>query len=309
MTSGKIIEYSVYLAIQSAQAGGETKSSTPAQLAFMRVYCGPSPSCLVQSSSLSNAHIDYTTKPAIIFRIAARNEKGYGPATQVRWLQGGCVWGSLWGGRTLASRWPGELDPLGWVDPTPRLVEKAPWGAVGGGWAPRLRAALSLGGATAEASKLRPEWPWGVACGWPGPWGTCPQEGPAHSVPGCAVLGGVRAARPLPPLCFQKPVKTALAPSRPASGPCRLRKCKQGVPFQEPSGAGSRQTPRARSSGDSWALLLLKRGGPPSLGGSWSSGQVPLASPRRPTLTLSFFAFASHLPRKSAPKKSKADGQ
>ena len=90
MTSGKIIEYSVYLAIQSSQAGGEPKSSTPAQLAFMRVYCGPSPSCLVQSSSLSNAHIDYTTKPAIIFRIAARNEKGYGPATQVRWLQGGC---------------------------------------------------------------------------------------------------------------------------------------------------------------------------------------------------------------------------
>lgn len=95
MTSGKIIEYSVYLAIQSSQAGGELKSSTPAQLAFMRVYCGPSPSCLVQSSSLSNAHIDYTTKPAIIFRIAARNEKGYGPATQVRWLQGECPsWGS-----------------------------------------------------------------------------------------------------------------------------------------------------------------------------------------------------------------------
>lgn len=102
MTSGKIIEYSVYLAIQSSQAGGEPKSSTPAQLAFMRVYCGPSPSCLVQSSSLSNAHIDYTTKPAIIFRIAARNEKGYGPATQVRWLQGRChllgSLGSLWVG-------------------------------------------------------------------------------------------------------------------------------------------------------------------------------------------------------------------
>lgn len=88
MTSGKIIEYSVYLAIQSNQTA-EAKASTPAQLAFMRVYCGPNPSCLVQSSSLSNAHIDYTTKPAIIFRIAARNEKGYGPATQVRWLQGG----------------------------------------------------------------------------------------------------------------------------------------------------------------------------------------------------------------------------
>ncbi|KAF6722757.1 Host cell factor 1 [Oryzias melastigma] len=86
VTSGKIIEYSVYLAIQSSQTA-EAKASSPAQLAFMRVYCGPNPSCLVQSSSLSNAHIDYTTKPAIIFRIAARNEKGYGPATQVRWLQ------------------------------------------------------------------------------------------------------------------------------------------------------------------------------------------------------------------------------
>uniref|UniRef100_A0A4W4E4D0 Host cell factor 1 n=1 Tax=Electrophorus electricus TaxID=8005 RepID=A0A4W4E4D0_ELEEL len=87
VTSGKIIEYSVYLAIQSSQTS-EAKASAPAQLAFMRVYCGPNPSCLVQTSSLSNAHIDYTTKPAIIFRIAARNEKGYGPATQVRWLQG-----------------------------------------------------------------------------------------------------------------------------------------------------------------------------------------------------------------------------
>uniref|UniRef100_A0A9J7WUK6 Host cell factor 1 n=1 Tax=Cyprinus carpio carpio TaxID=630221 RepID=A0A9J7WUK6_CYPCA len=86
VTSGKITEYSVYLAIQSSQTA-EAKPSTPAQLAFMRVYCGPNPSCLVLSSSLSNAHIDYTTKPAIIFRIAARNEKGYGPATQVRWLQ------------------------------------------------------------------------------------------------------------------------------------------------------------------------------------------------------------------------------
>ncbi|KAL0187204.1 hypothetical protein M9458_018874, partial [Cirrhinus mrigala] len=74
VTSGKIIEYSVYLAIQSSQTV-EAKASAPAQLAFMRVYCGPNP--------LSNAHIDYTTKPAIIFRIAARNEKGYGPATQV----------------------------------------------------------------------------------------------------------------------------------------------------------------------------------------------------------------------------------
>ncbi len=87
VTSGKITEYSVYLAIQSSQATSSSGSG-PAQLAFMRVYCGPNPSCLVQASSLANAHIDYTTKPAIIFRIAARNQKGYGPATQVRWLQG-----------------------------------------------------------------------------------------------------------------------------------------------------------------------------------------------------------------------------
>ncbi|XP_051914648.1 host cell factor 1b [Hippocampus zosterae] len=86
VTSGKITEYSVYLAIHSSQAT-PASASGPAQLAFMRVYCGASPSCLVQTSSLTNAHIDHTTKPAIIFRIAARNQKGYGPATQVRWLQ------------------------------------------------------------------------------------------------------------------------------------------------------------------------------------------------------------------------------
>ncbi|XP_047441599.1 host cell factor 1b isoform X2 [Mugil cephalus] len=87
VTSGPITEYSVYLAIRSSQASSSSSGSGPAQLAFMRVYCGTGASCLVQASSLANAHIDYTTKPAIIFRIAARNQKGYGPATQVRWLQ------------------------------------------------------------------------------------------------------------------------------------------------------------------------------------------------------------------------------
>ncbi|KAK7488597.1 hypothetical protein BaRGS_00020214 [Batillaria attramentaria] len=84
-TAGKITEYSVYLAVRNAAT--ETKPGTPSQLAFVRVFCGPSPSCVVSNASLASAHIDYTTKPAIIFRIAARNEKGYGPATQVRWLQ------------------------------------------------------------------------------------------------------------------------------------------------------------------------------------------------------------------------------
>uniref|UniRef100_A0A8C2U861 Fibronectin type-III domain-containing protein n=1 Tax=Coturnix japonica TaxID=93934 RepID=A0A8C2U861_COTJA len=76
--AGRVQEYSVYLAIQGG-AGGTTGGG---------VYCGPSPACLVPAASLASAHIDHSTKPAIIFRIAARNDKGYGPATQVRWLQG-----------------------------------------------------------------------------------------------------------------------------------------------------------------------------------------------------------------------------
>lgn len=65
----------------------ETKPAV-AQLAFVRVFCGKTNQCTVLNSSLASAHIDTHTKAAIIFRIAAKNEKGYGPATQVRWLQG-----------------------------------------------------------------------------------------------------------------------------------------------------------------------------------------------------------------------------
>lgn len=89
---GPILEYSVYLAVRSTALNndGEPKTvvSNPNQLAFIRVYCGSSNSCSVNNSALNAAHVDTTTKPAIIFRIAARNDKGYGPATQVRWLQG-----------------------------------------------------------------------------------------------------------------------------------------------------------------------------------------------------------------------------
>ncbi|XP_065179747.1 host cell factor 1-like [Sycon ciliatum] len=87
-SAGTITEYSVYLAIRSPSQAAAAASATQAvQLAFVRVYCGAEPLCTVSSTSLSSAHVDVTTKPAIIFRIAARNEKGYGPATQVRWLQ------------------------------------------------------------------------------------------------------------------------------------------------------------------------------------------------------------------------------
>lgn len=80
----EILEYSVYLAVKGKDKGA---ANAPPQLAFVRVYCGPSNQCVVGNASLQAAHIDTSTKAAIIFRIAAKNDKGYGPATQVRWLQ------------------------------------------------------------------------------------------------------------------------------------------------------------------------------------------------------------------------------
>ncbi|KAH8272502.1 hypothetical protein KR044_012137, partial [Drosophila immigrans] len=79
----EIVEYSVYLAVKPTT---KDKVISP-QLAFVRVYVGAANQCTVPNASLSNAHVDCSNKPAIIFRIAARNQKGYGPATQVRWLQ------------------------------------------------------------------------------------------------------------------------------------------------------------------------------------------------------------------------------
>ncbi|KAM7346560.1 host cell factor-like isoform 2-T2 [Cochliomyia hominivorax] len=88
VSSNEIVEYSVYLAVKPGKEK-ETKAGqrAPAQLAFVRVYVGAANQCTVSHTSLSAAHVDCSNKPAIIFRIAARNEKGYGPATQVRWLQ------------------------------------------------------------------------------------------------------------------------------------------------------------------------------------------------------------------------------
>lgn len=80
-SAGTISEYSVYLGLKP-QTGAQ-----PGTMAFARVYCGPGSSCVVSHAQLASAHIDMTSKPAIIFRIAAKNDKGYGPATQVRWLQ------------------------------------------------------------------------------------------------------------------------------------------------------------------------------------------------------------------------------
>ncbi|XP_053113792.1 host cell factor 2 isoform X1 [Hemicordylus capensis] len=80
--SGNILEYSAYLAIKTTQL-----HENPNQLMFMKIYCGLKTSCTVTAAQLANAHVDHTSKPAIVFRISAKNERGYGPATQVRWLQ------------------------------------------------------------------------------------------------------------------------------------------------------------------------------------------------------------------------------
>jgi len=86
-SSGKILEYSVCLAIKNLKEIPLTPKSSTTNLNFVRVYCGPQNAAVVSHESLGAALIDRTNKPAIIFRIAAKNEKGYGPATQVRWLQ------------------------------------------------------------------------------------------------------------------------------------------------------------------------------------------------------------------------------
>lgn len=80
---GEITEYSVYLAVKDSNP-----SKAGNQLAFTRVYVGKENQCDVAMETIKTAHVDMTSKPAIIFRIACRNEKGYGPATQVKWLQG-----------------------------------------------------------------------------------------------------------------------------------------------------------------------------------------------------------------------------
>ena len=81
-STGDIMEYTVYLAVKPSSVSQQTN-----QLTFARVYVGPRATCVVSQGNLVNAHVDTSSKPAILFRIAAKNEKGYGPATQVRWLQ------------------------------------------------------------------------------------------------------------------------------------------------------------------------------------------------------------------------------
>ncbi|CAG0914478.1 unnamed protein product [Notodromas monacha] len=94
----EVMEYSVYLAVKGQSSeGANVISAGKTNQAFKRVYIGAASSCLVPSAVLTDAHMTNTTptgassKPAILFRIAARNKKGYGPSIQVRWIQGEAV--------------------------------------------------------------------------------------------------------------------------------------------------------------------------------------------------------------------------
>ncbi|XP_034433514.1 host cell factor 2 isoform X3 [Hippoglossus hippoglossus] len=84
--SGRILEYSMYMAVRKSRS---TSSERPGTMAFIRIYRGTKTSCSISSTQLVNAHIDCSAsnRPAIVFRIAAKNEQGYGPATQIRWIQ------------------------------------------------------------------------------------------------------------------------------------------------------------------------------------------------------------------------------
>ncbi|CAN9508147.1 unnamed protein product [Ophioblennius macclurei] len=88
-SSGRILEYSMYMAVKKSRA---SSSDRPGQMAFIRIYRGTKMSCLVNATHLENAHIDTSAsnRPAVVFRIAAKNDQGYGPATQIRWIQDPC---------------------------------------------------------------------------------------------------------------------------------------------------------------------------------------------------------------------------
>lgn len=78
------------------------------------------------------------------------------------------------------------------------------------------------------------------------------------------------------PLSFQKPVRTALAPSRPASGPCPLQKCKRGVPFKSllrPGVGGSREEGAVGTVGPAFSL---------SEGGCLTGHDAPLGPSQSP---------------------------
>lgn len=62
LTMGKITEYSVFSSVRKAAANVNQESSGLSCVAQ---------TCMVRAVRLASAHLNYTTKPAIIFKIAA----------------------------------------------------------------------------------------------------------------------------------------------------------------------------------------------------------------------------------------------
>ncbi|XP_014256745.1 host cell factor 1 isoform X2 [Cimex lectularius] len=75
-----VIAYTVCLAMKHQSVG-------TSQLGFVKVYTGTQTQTSIPHATLEEATFEDIEKPAIIFRISAKNEYGYGPATQVRWIQ------------------------------------------------------------------------------------------------------------------------------------------------------------------------------------------------------------------------------
>lgn len=190
MTSGKIIEYSSLPGHPERTGRRRGQELDPSAAGPILVYCGPSPSCLVQSSSLPRPS---TTPPSPPSSSACRPQrKGLWPSHRqvvARW-----VCRAPLGREALASCWPGRALTLwgGWI-PHP-LWRKLLGGLLEGvgmgranrtcsqrwGWVPRPGCSVSRG-TTAEASKLCQEWPWGLACRWRDPG--------AHATGGAGTLG------------------------------------------------------------------------------------------------------------------------
>lgn len=52
-----------------------SQNQSHAAASFVPVYVGAASNCLIGNENLGLAHIDAMPKPAILFRIAAKNEK------------------------------------------------------------------------------------------------------------------------------------------------------------------------------------------------------------------------------------------
>ncbi|XP_049846533.1 host cell factor homolog hcf-1-like isoform X2 [Schistocerca gregaria] len=86
----KVREYSVFMAVRgpSSQVSGEDKSNIYEcdQLQYFRIYKGAGNKCAITKEHISSAYLHKTDNYGFIFRIAAKNERGYGPAIPVKWV-------------------------------------------------------------------------------------------------------------------------------------------------------------------------------------------------------------------------------